>query len=159
MREVDTIVIHAADTPPSMDIGRDEIDKWHRKRGFLMIGYHYVIRRDGTLEYGRPLEQVGAHVRGHNATSIGICLVGGMSEKEKGKPQVPEANFTRAQWDTLRALLRKLKEALYPNAEVRGHNEFDSSKACPTFDVQDMLHFLLELPMPTEVDIQLTESE
>ena len=66
-----------------------DIDRWHRERGWLKIGYHYVIKRDGTVETGRELEEVGAHAKGHNAISVGICMVGGLSEDNE-----PETNFT-----------------------------------------------------------------
>ena len=127
------IIIHCAATSPSMDIGAMEIERWHRQRGFQCIGYHFVIRRDGTLEYGREVDAVGAHVTGQNSDSIGICLVGGVKESDK---KTPERNFTTAQYDTLKKLVADLKES-YPSARVYGHNEF-ASKACPCFDVRDI---------------------
>ena len=133
-REVtNKIIIHCAATSPSMDIGAMEIERWHRQRGFQCIGYHFVIRRDGTLEYGREVDEVGAHVTGHNADSIGICLVGGVKESDK---KTPEKNFTQAQYDTLMVLVDDLKTS-YPDAKVYGHNEF-ASKACPCFDVREI---------------------
>lgn len=112
-----------------MDIGLAEIDRWHRSRGWLKIGYHYVIRRNGQLELGRHTDEVGAHAKGHNATSIGICMVGGIDSDGK-----PENNFTQEQWDRLIMLLSALHND-YPAAKVIGHNEV-SSKDCPSFDVQ-----------------------
>ena len=85
MRGITTIAVHCAATTPDMDIGAATIDRWHKERGFSSIGYHYVIRRDGTLETGRPLNTPGAHVQGHNAHSIGICLAGGVDQA--GKPE------------------------------------------------------------------------
>ena len=131
MRKINWLVIHTAATRPSMDIGRKEIDSWHRQRGFDGIGYHYVIRRDGRVEKGRPDARVGAHVAGHNRDSIGICLVGGVSEN-----LVPENNYTEAQWKALEELLHKLAQK-YPEAYVRGHRDFPGvSKACPCFDAE-----------------------
>lgn len=131
MRRIDKIIIHCAATRPSMDVGAKEIRNWHVKdNGWSDIGYHGVIRRDGTLESGRPMDQAGAHTTGHNANSIGICLVGGV--KEDGK--TPEANFTPEQWDTLARVVRDLVKK-FPGATVHGHNEF-AQKACPSFDVQ-----------------------
>lgn len=127
------IIIHCSDTSPSMDIGAMEIERWHRQRGFQCIGYHFVIRRDGTIEYGREVDAVGAHVTGQNADSIGICLVGGVKESDK---KTPEKNFTQAQYDTLMTLVDDLKTE-YPSARVYGHNEF-ASKACPCFDVREL---------------------
>jgi N-acetylmuramoyl-L-alanine amidase len=118
------IVVHCAYTPASMDIGADEIRRWHvQDNGWRDIGYHYVIRRDGTLETGRPENEQGAHVRGHNKGSLGICLVGGK----------PGANFTRQQWAALEKLVNGLT-VKYPQALVMGHNNLDSGKTCPTFD-------------------------
>lgn len=130
MRSVDYIAVHNSATPASMDIGAEEIDVWHRQRGWLGIGYHYVIRRDGTLETGRPEEQPGAHVRGFNQRSIGIVLVGGTKPDAK----TPETNFTEEQYITLRILIDDLK-ARYPDATVQGHRDFPRvHKACPGFD-------------------------
>ena len=131
--ETNKIIIHCAATSPSMDIGAQEIERWHRQRGFQCIGYHFVIRRDGSLEYGRAVDEVGAHVSGHNHDSIGICLVGGVKESDK---KTPERNFTPAQYDKLKWLVADLK-TFYPDAKVYGHNEF-AQKACPCFDVREI---------------------
>ena len=127
-KETKEIIVHCAATKPSMDIGASDIDRWHRERGWLKIGYHFVIKRDGTVETGRELEEVGAHAKGHNAISVGICMVGGLSEDNE-----PETNFTADQWSSLENLVDDLKEK-YPDANVIGHNDI-SSKACPTFNV------------------------
>ena len=131
----DRIVIHCSATPPAHDIGRVQIDQWHKARGWAGIGYHFVIRRDGILEYGREATKVGAHARGYNKRAIGICLIGGIDEVGR-----PTANFTQAQWAALERLLSALK-LIWPAAEVIGHNEV-SAKACPSFDVQAWLSAL-----------------
>lgn len=123
MREINRIIVHCSATPAGMDIGRDEIDQWHRDRGFNGIGYHFVIRRSGDVEIGRPENEVGAHTRGHNEDSIGICLVGGKAS----------FNFTADQIAELVELVEALEDR-YPGATVHGHNEF-SAKLCPQFDV------------------------
>ena len=129
MRKVDLIIIHCSATRPAMDIGAKEIRGWHvNDNGWSGIGYHGVIRRDGTLESGRSLDEAGAHCRGKNAHSVGICLVGGLNDTGK-----PEANFTPAQWATLERVVRDLLRK-YPGASVAGHNEF-AAKACPCFNV------------------------
>lgn len=128
------IVIHCAATKPSMDIGLREIRQWHREKGWLDVGYHFIVRRDGTVELGRPHEVVGAHVEGHNSDSMGICLVGGIDDK--GQPQ---DNFTDAQWAALDHLVWEAKTSWYPNAKVVGHRELNPGKACPSFDVQNWL--------------------
>lgn len=144
-RKVNLIIIHCADTYARMDIGSEDIRKWHTDkppvgRGWSDIGYHFVIRRDATIETGRDLdhdgdiyEEVGAHVEGWNKNSIGICMVGG-----KGDDGKPEDNFTPAQYDSLESLLRVIK-ADYPKATIHGHREFNSGKQCPSFDVQQWL--------------------
>ena len=127
------IVVHCAATSPSMDIGAKEIDRWHRQRGWLGIGYHFVIRRNGTVEEGRHIDKAGAHAVNYNNKSVGVCLVGGVKEDKK----TPEANFTNEQYKALVALLKRLKEK-YPSAKIIGHNEI-AAKACPSFNVQSWL--------------------
>jgi hypothetical protein len=87
MRDIDQLVVHCAATRPDQDIGVAEIDAEHRAQGWDCIGYHYVIRRSGILEKGRPDSQVGAHVKGHNAFSLGICLVGGVDAHDVAEKQ------------------------------------------------------------------------
>lgn len=133
MRKIDTIIIHCAATYPNMDIGVKEIRQWHvRDNGWSDIGYHYVIRRNGTVEQGRPLTIPGAHCAGRNARSIGVCLVGGLEKIPSGK-SISTANYTDTQWTALCDLVRTLHNA-YPDADVRGHQDF-AAKACPCFDV------------------------
>lgn len=142
----DYIVVHCAATPPTMDIGRAEIDRWHRQLGWLMIGYHFVIRRDGTIEKGRDEAVPGSHVAGYNANSVGICLVGGVDAK--GKPQ---QNYTPQQYAALTKLLRELK-GRYPDAVVQGHRDFPKvAKACPCFDVRKWINENKVFDAPVEL--------
>ncbi len=130
MRKINLIVIHCADTYASMDIGVKEIREWHLARGFNDIGYHYVIRRDGTIESGRPLEKPGAHAAGYNSYSVGICYAGG-----KGKDGRPEDNRTPEQKQAMHDLVTSLKQQ-FPQAEVTGHRDLPGvRKACPCFSV------------------------
>lgn len=129
MRKVNKIIIHCSATQPSMDIGKKEINTWHCQNGYNGIGYHEVIRRDGTREQGREYNVVGAHTYGQNKFSLGICLVGGVDANNK-----TENNFTDAQFETLKEILRVQKK-LYPDATIHGHREF-ANKDCPCFDVQ-----------------------
>lgn len=146
MRTITKIIIHAADTTPTMDIGVEEIRQWHtdpppKGNGWSDIGYNYVIRRDGTLEGGRDLDgdgdfedEVGAHAYGHNSTSLGVCLVGGRSATGG-----PEANFTFWQYSALWALFQEL-EIKYPGVEILGHKDLKGvMKPCPCFDVKSFL--------------------
>lgn len=130
-KTTEIIFVHCSATKPSMDIDAKEIDRWHRERGFLKIGYHFVIKRDGTKETGRDIMEAGSHVKNYNHKSIGICLIGGVAEHDVNKPQ---DNFTAEQYLTLKNLLKDLREE-FPSAEIKGHNEV-SSKACPSFDVK-----------------------
>lgn len=132
-KSTDAIVIHCSYTRPSWDGGVREIREWHvDDNGWIDVGYHFVIRRDGRVENGRPMWAVGAHVGGHNSTTLGICLVGGMAEDGK----TPEENYTPEQWDSLKLLVKVLREIYYPHGpEVKGHRDFPGvAKACPCFD-------------------------
>ena len=76
-RPIKRVILHCSATPDEeSDIGAEDIELWHKARRFSGIGYHFVIKRDGTLEHGRPLEKIGAHTKGHNLDSIGVCYVG-----------------------------------------------------------------------------------
>ena len=126
MRRIDQIIVHCSATPPSMDIGVEEIRQWHvRDNKWQDIGYHWVIRRGGVIEKGRDESRIGAHVAGHNSHSIGVCLVGGRDRFD----------FTLPQIHSLHYLADQLRQR-YPNATFHGHNEF-SNKRCPQFDVQE----------------------
>lgn len=130
--DVKYIVVHCSATPPKQDIGAAEIDRMHRQRGWLKIGYHFVIRRNGEIENGRPLHEPGAHVEGYNEESVGVCLVGGVD-----KTLVPVDNFTEEQMVTLASLVEGLLD-VFPGARVVGHRDFPGvKKACPCFDVQN----------------------
>lgn len=138
MRPIDRIILHCSATRTNQDIGAAEIRKWHTTppRNWSDIGYHYVIRRDGTIEPGRPLDRAGAHTKGHNATSIGICYVGGIAGDG-----TPEDNMTAAQEMSWMLLVNSIRVLFRPDITVHGHNEY-STKACPSFDVQQKYGFL-----------------
>ena len=87
------IIIHCSATPKGVDYNAADIDRWHKKRGFRKIGYHYVIKIDGKIEKGREENEMGAHCLGQNMESIGICYIGGLSEDK----QTPEDTRTEAQ--------------------------------------------------------------
>lgn len=127
MRNINLIIVHCSATPEGRDVSVADIDRWHRERGFDGIGYHYVVYIDGSVHEGRPLKKVGAHCKGHNAHSIGICYVGGVDLNGK-----PKDTRTLAQKDALVNLLMRLKRR-FPKAVIRGHRDF-AAKACPSFD-------------------------
>lgn len=127
MRNINLIIVHCSATPEGRNVSVADIDRWHRERGFDGIGYHYVVYIDGSVHEGRPLNKVGAHCKGHNAHSIGICYVGGVDLNGK-----PKDTRTLAQKDALVNLLMRLKRR-FPKAVIRGHRDF-AAKACPSFD-------------------------
>lgn len=133
MRNITQIIIHCSATPEGKNIGATTIRGWHKEKGFNDIGYHYVIRLDGTIEEGRPIEQIGAHCQGHNRNSIGICYIGGTEKDCK----TPKDTRTTKQRQALEQLCKQLK-AEYPNATIHGHSEF-ANKACPSFDVKQWI--------------------
>lgn len=137
MRHIDEIIIHCSATPPGWMKGNTtaekvaEIRRWHvEERGWSDIGYHYAVDLDGTVVSGRPIEKTGAHTKGRNANSIGICLIGGKGGTANDKF---EDNFTQAQANALRTLIAGLKRE-YPSIEkISGHNQW-AAKACPCFN-------------------------
>ena len=130
MRNINRLIIHCTATPEGRDHTVADVTRWHLERGFTDIGYHYLIRLDGTVEDGRHVDKAGAHVKGHNLYSIGIVYVGGCDLKMR-----PKDTRTVQQKCALRDLIANLREN-YPRATVHGHNEFDKGKACPSFNVQ-----------------------
>ena len=129
------IIIHCSATPRGVDYNANDIDKWHRNRGFSKIGYHYVIRLNGSIEKGREENEMGAHCLGQNMDSIGICYIGGLSRDK----QTPEDTRTEAQKIALKGLVDSLKKKYREKGiilTVHGHNEF-ANKACPCFNVKE----------------------
>ncbi len=127
---IEKIIIHCSATREGDDsVDKETIDGWHKQKGWNGIGYHFVILIDGTIENGRSIETTGAHTRGYNSKSWGVCYIGGVEKDGK----TPKDTRTEAQKDSFDRLLYFLK-LLAPQATIHGHNEF-SAKACPSFDV------------------------
>lgn len=142
-RTITDIVIHCTATRSWQDYDADDIRRMHKAQGWADIGYHYVVRLNGTIEPGRDVDKIGAHVSGHNANSIGVVYVGGLDNQGK-----PKDTRTENQKHALRQLLLDLRE-LYPNAKISGHRDFSPDKnhdgiispdewikECPCFDVK-----------------------
>ncbi len=129
MREITEIIIHCSATLPGQKVTAEDIDKWHKKRGWRKIGYHYVIRENGYLERGRDEWEIGAHCKRHNRHSIGVCYIGGLDKDGK-----PADTRTKAQKLVLLNLLRELKRK-YPKAKIYGHRDF-AARDCPCFDAR-----------------------
>lgn len=127
------ITVHAAATYSSMDIDAQWVRDIHvNQNGWKDIGYHYFIKRDGTVETGRPVDQIGAHTGGHNTKNIGVCMAGGLKQ---GTKNTPEDNFTAEQYSALNKILDDLL-GKYPDAKLMGHNDFENhrSRGCPCFN-------------------------
>jgi len=124
------IIIHCSATPNGRHTTAEDIHRWHKGQGWDGIGYHYVIRTDNKLDVGRPEYWTGAHAKGHNKDSIGICMIG-------------TDVYNSDQWKILTNLILELLFK-YPDVKVIGHNEV-SNKTCPGFDVQWWLNNVLNV--------------
>ncbi len=135
MRPIEEIIIHCADTKEGKDFKAADIKRWHTSKppqgnGWKDIGYHYVIDIDGTIEQGRPLDQVGAHTKDHNAKTIGICYVGGRDANGNVKD-----TRTDAQVAAMRRLVKALRIVFPTIVKVSGHRDY-ANKSCPSFDAR-----------------------
>ena len=146
MRDINLIVIHCSATKEGIDYDVSQIRKWHLDRGFKDIGYHFLVHLDGTIERGRPWDQPGAHAKGYNNNSIGVCYVGGLDAFNK-----PKDTRTVAQTHSLRAIVQIIK-AMYPMISVVGHRDLSVDlngdgvisknewmKSCPCWNVKTEL--------------------
>lgn len=146
--KINKITIHCSATRPDQECNAAIIDEWHKARGWSGIGYHYVILRDGTLERGRDVKFMGAHVLGHNEGNIGICMVGGLDKDGKA------ANtFTDMQFRTMRSIVMAMQDAYgVEDQNIKGHRDYSPDlngdgqitpdefyKQCPCFNVWDYL--------------------
>ncbi|HEX2858691.1 MAG TPA: N-acetylmuramoyl-L-alanine amidase [Alphaproteobacteria bacterium] len=122
MRVINKHIIHCSDS----EVGDVKlIRQWHIERGWQDVGYHFIIRRDGEIEVGRTLEEMGAHCQGQNADSIGTCLVG-------------VRDFTPGQFAALKRV-HGMVRSLFPGVRVFNHCQFNAGKTCPNFDAHDIL--------------------
>lgn len=126
-REIKFLVVHCSDSDVIRHDNVDVIRKWHLERGFDDIGYHYIITKDGVIHQGRNIEQIGAHVKGYNKDSIGVCLTG-------------RHKFSKEQFASLRNLCQDLCTAFkLERFDVLHHRDLDNKKTCPNFDLFDVL--------------------
>lgn len=128
------LILHCSATRADRDYTAEQLVKDHRRRGFRTGGYHFYVRRDGTLTQFRGLLEVGAHCRPYNRCSIGICYEGGLDGEGR-----PADTRTPQQTEQLRALFGKLKR-LFPQARICGHRDLPGTlpKACPCLDAADV---------------------
>ena len=127
MRVITLIVIHCSAVRPDQTSSAADINNWHKDRGFKCIGYHYVVRRNGEIEPGRPEWRIGAHCVNHNAHSIGVCYEGGLDIRGQ-----PADTRTAEQKAALRQLLEDLHQR-YPRALIVGHCDLNPGKKCPGY--------------------------
>ena len=131
MKQIKYLVVHCSATKLSQRVTAEDIDSWHRAKGWEMIGYHWYINRNGLISEGRKEQFAGAHVAGYNHCSIGICYEGGLDEQGNAAD-----TRTSAQRQALLYLLKELKQR-YPAAHICGHRDFPGvHKACPCFDTR-----------------------
>ncbi len=126
-RKITEIIVHCTATMQGKEYDVDDIRRWHKEQGWADCGYHYVITLDGTVQAGRPVNNVGAHCLGHNTNSLGVCYIGGL-----GDDLQPKDTRTNEQKQALIKLIKELK-SLYPGVKIYGHRDF-AAKACPCFD-------------------------
>ncbi len=132
MRKINKIIVHCSATREGQNISVDTIRSWHVDgRGWSDIGYHFYIDLHGDIYKGRDIAKIGAHTKGQNRNSIGICYCGGVEVDGK----TPKDTRTEEQEDSLLAVLRTLK-AMYPEAVIHSHNDF-ANKACPSFNATE----------------------
>ncbi len=127
IRSVQRVFIHcsASDNPAHDNVAT--MRQWHLARGFNDVGYHFFIRKDGTLQLGRPLERTPAAQEGNNIATIAICLHGLAKDK-----------FTEKQLSALKQLAKQIKTAYNAKITFHGHREV-SAKSCPVFDYKTVL--------------------
>jgi len=133
LRKINKIIIHCTATIEGKEYSVDTIRQWHLQRGFKDVGYHYIIHLDGTIETGRPIQQIGAHCRGQNKNSIGICYVGGLDTQLNAKD-----TRTQEQKESLHKLINDLmKQYNLTYNDVYTHNHF-ANKDCPCFSLEQL---------------------
>jgi N-acetylmuramoyl-L-alanine amidase len=129
MRFIDHIVIHHSAS--SRSTTTEEIRQWHLGRGWQDVGYHLLIEGGGMVVPGRPFESPGAHVKGHNMYTLGICVIG----DNTNTAQSWRDNQVKALGNALQIL-----ECVYPDAIVCGHRDMpDTATECPGLDVRKLL--------------------
>ena len=132
LESVRFLVLHCSATRCDADYPPEQLLRDHKARGFRTIGYHFYVRKDGSLSQHRKLLEVGAHCRPYNRCSIGICYEGGLDEEGR-----PANTLTEPQFQTLTELF-ELLVVLFPDAMIMGHRDMRSStpKECPCLDTR-----------------------
>ena len=123
--KIDGFIIHCSDSDRPEHDSINVIDEWHKERGWICVGYHFFIRKNGEIENGRPISTEGAHCKGQNDHTLGICLSG-------------KHEFNKAQFQSLRNLMLYLVNIVLPNEDYKiwPHRFFNHHKTCPNFNLQ-----------------------
>ena len=129
-RTISCIIVHCSASKHGTTVA--DIRRWHKEKGWSDIGYHYVILTNGDIKTGRPIDKVGAHCKGHNHDSIGICLIGGRDPKGRMH------KFTKKQFKALKILLEGITIS-YGELPIYPHRYFNPKKECPCFDIYKIL--------------------
>tara|TARA_Y100000114_G_C11729860_1_gene312956 strand:+ start:536 stop:958 length:423 start_codon:yes stop_codon:yes gene_type:complete len=135
MRKIDKIIVHCTATPEGREVTIEEIDSWHKARGWSQVGYHYLVSLDGKISKGRDIEIQGAHCKGENKSSIGVAYSGGCDKDMNAKD-----TRTEKQKQSLEYLIGYLS-AMFPGSKIFGHRDF-STKECPSFDAKSEYKFI-----------------
>lgn len=138
MRTITEIIVHSTATPKGMNATAQDIDKWHRQKGYDCIGYHFVILRNGQIQRGRAIEKVGAHCKGHNAESVGIAYVGGINETKQSAD-----TRTISQKQALVTLIKQLLKQYHTIKKISGHCDYCNT-ACPSFNASAEYQHLIK---------------
>lgn len=127
MRNIDKIIFHcsASDSPAHDDVS--VMRSWHQRLGWSDVGYHFFIKKDGAVQTGRPLEQVGAHTQGHNTGSVGVCFHG-------------LNDFTKQQLQSIHKVVAMIEGRLGKKLELKSHRDYTNKKTCPNFVLSDFLN-------------------
>jgi len=131
MRQINTIILHCTATRFDHDVTIDDIRVWHVARGWKREGYHFLIRLDGTIERGRPIDMIGAHAKGFNRNSIGIAYAGGIDDDG-----CHVNTMNKDQTDAMFVLIDSLA-VVFGQLQLIGHNDVTDRKTCPNFDVSE----------------------
>ncbi len=136
MRTINEAILHYSATPENKPFDVRDIYDWHvNGNGWSDVGYHYVIKLDGTIQEGRPISRIGAHCKGHNRGTVGICYIGGGITEGKD-------TRTEEQKESIGKLLRDLIKD-HGICKISGHNQY-STKNCPGFDVPKEYSYLIK---------------
>ena len=137
-REITEVVCHWTETPTNKNIGSEEINNLHVDQGLNGIGYHYMIRRDGSIQRGRPVNIEGEHAINHNQRSIAVCFVGGInvpSETINLTQYISSSSLTRSQFNSFDHFCRAFYN-VWPGGQIVGHSDIDTLTNDPGFDVR-----------------------